>query len=337
MAARACVFLTLVALGGCVDLSHPWLLESDAAADAQRAPSPDRPPGDEKPLDPPDAPRDLLEQPDAPRAPDAPSPDASGPDQQRPDAPREAGPSDAGGCASDSDCETGSSCIAQVCDRLPDLALHWKLDETTGTQAQDDSGSGYHGTYAGVSAIPASSPSVPVLQFPDPASRSFVAASRQEVRLSSLPALLRRDNDVTLTAWFRGTEITDRSGYADIVSVGDGYILYIGRSTLGFIKRLVNRNYVFCSFSTTGHLDGRWHHLAGFTSAAGMRFFLDGTERCFVAQGGPVTYASSPVVLVGHDPDPSYGWYLDGNVDDVRVYTRVLSAAEILKLAAGGR
>jgi hypothetical protein len=247
------------------------------------------------------------------------------------------GPADSGGCVDDNACTGGSSCIDGACTALPGLALHWKLDETSGTQAGDSSGNNLHGTYGGSSGMPASSSSVPILRFPDPASRSFVASNRHEVRLSPLPAILQKSNEVTLSAWFRGTQVTDVSGYANIVSVGDGYVLYVGRTQLGFIKRLVNRNYVFCTYATSAHLDGSWHHLAGETSTAGMRFYFDGNEACFTAQGGAITYTTSPLLLVGRDPDPMYGWYLDGHVDDVRVYTRVLSSAEIMKLAGGWR
>ncbi len=353
MALRPCALLALVVLGACVDLTRPPLVKLDppeAAAD-ERSDAPDGAGAPDGPgaADGPGATDGQIPEPDANEPDGRPSadalvPDAAATDQaasaDAPPPPPDAPPADSApdsGCTSESQCTGGYSCIDNLCAALPGLALHWKLDETSGTRADDASGNGFHGTYGGSTGSPASSSSAPVLQYPNPASRTFVGSNRQEVRLGSLPAVLQRDNDVTLSAWFRATQVTDSMGYADVVSVGDGYILYVGRMNLGFIKRLVGRNYVFCSLSTTAHLDGRWHHMAGVTDSSGMKFFLDGTERCFVAQGGSITYAAAPVVLVGHDPDPAYGWYFDGNIDDVRAYTRVLSVAEIGKLAAGGR
>jgi Concanavalin A-like lectin/glucanases superfamily len=373
MSRRLRVTLALLSLCGCVDLSRPSALAeidlqdaADPEADgnsvlpdrpASEGPGPDlghpdggssdQPIADVPPADRPIA--DTAVPPDqpiadaAPPIPDAapPMPDAAPPDQPADlvpvDRPPDAMTDAAGSCSSEGDCGMGYSCIDQMCTAVPGLALHWKLDETSGSQAADDSGNAFQGTYGGATGIPAPVTAAPTLQFPNPGSRSFVGSSRQEVRLASLPMTLRRSNDVTVSAWVRASRVTDSSGYANIISVGDGYGLYIGRDSLGMFKRRVNRDYVFCQLGTTSHLDGQWHHLAGSTSTSGMRFFLDGTQRCSNSVGSTIEYAGTPVVLVGRDPDPAYGWYFEGEIDDARAYTRALSTAEIAKLGAGGR
>jgi hypothetical protein len=345
MSRRLRVSLALISLCGCVDLSRPSTL---AEVDLQDAAEPeadgnDQPIGDGASADQPIADGAPPDQPIADGAPpDQPIPDAAPPDQPADlvpvDRPADVATDAAGSCSNETQCGMGYSCIAQMCAALPDRALHWKLDETSGSQAADDSGNALHGTYGGATGMPASTTTAPTLQFANPGSRSFVAANRQEVRMASLPMTLRRTNDVTASAWVRATSVTDTSGYAGIVNLGDGYGLYIGRDSLGMFKRQVDRDYVFCQLrTTTSHLDGRWHHLAGTASTSGMRFFLDGTERCSNSVGGTIEYAATPVVLVGHDPDPAYGWYFEGEIDDVRAYTRVLSSAEITKLSSGGR
>jgi hypothetical protein len=360
--------VALLALCGCVDLTKPSpqvdlqdasmadLVERepdggaampDGPADQGLAPEVDFRDGggaDERNADRPAT--DLITS-DAPpadattdRAPvDAPSPDATPVDAPLPPDTAPDRPFDASGsCGSEGDCAMGLSCIDRVCAPLPGLALHWRLDETSGSRASDDTANGLHGTFGGAGSTPASTTAAPPLQFPNPASRSFVSLSGHEVRLGSLPLQLRRSNDVTITAWFRASRVTDSEGYAIILTVGDGYVLYIGETEVGFIKRLAGVDYVYCRLqNTSSHLDDEWHHLAGLTSTSGMKFFLDGMERDCPDGTGSITYSATPVVLVGRDPDINYGWFFDGEIDDVRVYTRVLSPAEVARLSAGAR
>ena len=193
---RPCVSLALVVLSGCVDLSRPASLASVEVVDAAIDVDPEEPDGPTRDGEEGDA----LVEPDTVRTsdgqpPDGPAPDARSPDVLSgaevppPDAVAADAPPDSGGCTTEAQCESGYSCINQVCGALPGLALHWTLDETSGTQAADASGNSFHGTYGGATGTPATSTSVPTMQFPDPASRSFVGTSRQEVRLTSLPAI----------------------------------------------------------------------------------------------------------------------------------------------------
>jgi hypothetical protein len=142
-------------------------------------------------------------------------------------------------------------------------------------------------------------------------------------------------NGVTLSAWFHSTTI-DRNGFSELVSVGDGYVLIMGDTQIGIMKRTAGTNYPWCPYATTAHLDGRWHHLAGVASDTGLKTYLDGVERCSNNNGAALAYSGTAELLVGRDPDPAYGYYFDGNIDDVRVYTRVLTPAEIGVLAGGG-
>jgi hypothetical protein len=239
-------------------------------------------------------------------------------------------------CTTSAECQMGFSCTSGACAVTPGRpVLYWALDEVDGTMAVDSSGNGFLGAFGGMAGNPVPSLDVPKMQFADPRSRVFVATSRQTVRLSPLPAALKVANGATVSAWFHATTI-DRTGYSEIVSVGDGYILIMGRTQLGIMKRTARSSYPWCPYSTTTHLDGRWHHLVGVASDTGLKTYLDGVERCSTNNGAALAYSDTAELVVGRDPDPTYGYYFDGNIDDVRVYTRVLTPAEIAVLAAGG-
>jgi len=78
---------------------------------------------------------------------------------------------------------------------------------------------------------------------------------------------------------------------------------------------------------------GVWHHLAGtWQSGDAVRLYIDGVlaETSSAAPSGSITYNSSFNTLIGFNDLDSV--YLDGVVDDVRVYNRALSADEIKRL-----
>lgn len=238
-------------------------------------------------------------------------------------------------CTSTGECQMGFSCSDGVCIAAAGRpVLHWTFDEADGATANDTSGNGFHGTYGGASGTPSPSTDVPAVQFPDPRSRTFVSTYRQTVRLAPLPGALKVSSGVTLSVWFRSSAASGSSGYAEIVSVGDGYILIFDRGYIGLMKR-TSRTYDWCWYATTRHVDGRWHHIAGVATATEIKTYVDGVERCSRINNAPITYSATPELVVGRDPDPRYPYYLDGAIDDLRIYTRVLSPTELTALAAG--
>ena len=241
-------------------------------------------------------------------------------------------------CTTPADCSSGASCIGAACVATQALQLYWSFDEASGALANDSSGQGHNGQYGGgVQGPPSASALVPALQFGDPRSRSFTAP-RMEVRLRNLPPALLPASNVTLAAWFRATAIADASGYGEIISVADGLALYLKDGVVGFGKRLGNQSYVGAEYSTTGHLDGKWHHVAGvFASPGGLTLFFDGVARATLPGTTPVAYGPTSDFLVGADMDPFFGAYFNGQLDEIRLYSRALPPAEVMGLAAGGR
>jgi hypothetical protein len=216
------------------------------------------------------------------------------------------------------------------------LQIYWSFDETSGLVATDMSGQNRNGTYGGAGAsFPSPSTSLAPLEFPNSGSRAFSGNDHNEVRLRSIPASLRPANNITISAWFRVTGFQP-SGFADVISVADGWVLYMSQSQLLFSKR-AGGVYVHCSASSGSHADGNWHHLAGVSTSTGMVLYLDGKVRDTNPSGSAASYSQTQDFLVGADIDPRYAYYFGGNIDEVRYYTRALSAAEIAALAAGGR
>ena len=84
-------------------------------------------------------------------------------------------------------------------------------------------------------------------------------------------------------------------------------------------------------------LDGRWHH-AAFVLEPGsrrMRLYVDGDEEYDVRYEDRIEHAGRTTLRVGNNGPRGHKGY-DGGLDDLRIYTRALSAAEVRSIADGG-
>ena len=85
-------------------------------------------------------------------------------------------------------------------------------------------------------------------------------------------------------------------------------------------------------------MDGNWHHVAGVASkTGGMKVYFDGVEVATAAtQIDDIIYTTTAHSFwVGRHGDGQIQWDFGGNIDEVRMYTRVLSPSEISALAQG--
>jgi hypothetical protein len=79
--------------------------------------------------------------------------------------------------------------------------------------------------------------------------------------------------------------------------------------------------------------------VAAVLSSSGMRLYVDGIERCSNNRNEGNIYDKGGDLYVGRHGNPDSGapedWDFDGNIDDVRIYNRALSADEAAAVAAG--
>jgi hypothetical protein len=219
------------------------------------------------------------------------------------------------------------------------LALYWKFDEAAnGTTALDSSGNHFDGLYTGVAGAPAASTSLPPVGFADPSSRSFALVNQQAVELAGAPSVLKPPNNLTIAVWYRATA-TDTQG-SEILSLGDQYLLRLQPAQLEWTKAVYSgadagTRYVHCFASVPNYLDGNWHHLAAVTTPAGMTLYFDGAVACSNTEGGDIAYTRGPDLWVGRHGTQKTTFDFDGNLDDLRLYTRALSADEVVGLFQG--
>jgi hypothetical protein len=241
-------------------------------------------------------------------------------------------------CAMTSECQGSAQCTAGAC-AVPDLVLYWKLDEAAGTTAEDASGNGLAGTYAGETGIPTPSAVLPPVKFLDGASRAFSSAGRQMVEIAPMPALLKPTGNVTLTAWYRATAVDVNGTGGEVISGGNNYLLRIRPGDVEYDKRATSggNEHIRCFAAVGNQLDGNWHHLALVIDDTQLRGYFDGVQRCATPTTAQNSYDLGTAFRVGRHGQTADSYDFDGNIDEVRVYRRALSPTDVAALAAGGR
>ena len=192
----------------------------------------------------------------------------------------------------------------------------WAFDEGSGATTADVSGNGNPGTINGASWTSAGR-NANALSFDGAGTTVEVAASTS----------LDLTTAMTLSAWIKPT--ASQSGWRTIVQRQiDAYFLNASNDT-GPLRPSGGGTFGgvtdFVSGSNPSPL-GVWTHVALTYDGSMMRLYVNGTQVATNAMTGSIEPGSSPLWIGCNQP---YGEYFNGLIDDVRVYNRSLSQAEV--------
>lgn len=76
-----------------------------------------------------------------------------------------------------------------------------------------------------------------------------------------------------------------------------------------------------------------WHHVAVTYDGSNMRIYVDGLPAASVPKTGLLTSSATAAVAIGNQPAGAGSRPFDGLIDDVRVYDRALTSAEIAAMS----
>jgi autotransporter-associated beta strand protein len=199
------------------------------------------------------------------------------------------------------------------------LRAWWRLNEASGTIADDTTGQSQDGTVAGGAAWVAGLIGN-ALSLDGVDDGAFVGNS----------AALTGTTDFTLSAWVK---MNPGSPAATIIQQREpGGLGYLGEYMLnvnagGTVNFFVyNSGYQFNLNTTASVTDGQWHLVSATRSGSAGTIYIDGVQAA--SGSGTVQPLVSLAVSIGYD-------YRDNNkrfsglLDDVRIYSRALSATEL--------
>ena len=205
----------------------------------------------------------------------------------------------------------------------------WKFDENAGTTAGDSSGGANAGTLTNAPAW-GGGPSSAALTFNG--STSYVAGSGRAVRTNAA---------FSVAAW---VNLTDTAGGADQAAVSQngthtygfmlGWNAASNKWTFNMTDSDVAAPVVKAQFSSLQAVPGAWTHLVGVYDQAANRIFLYVNGNVIGNATKTVYWDATGALQAGRMfANDAWAGHFNGKVDDVRVYNRALSAAQIADLA----
>jgi hypothetical protein len=204
------------------------------------------------------------------------------------------------------------------------LQAYWALDEASGSTASDSSGHGDTGTYVNSPTPTTDHPSV--ISYPDAESLSFNAASGQYVTMGTPANLPSGTAPRTICGWAKSAGIGGYGMFASYGTAANHSGFWIGANGTSLSAGSWGDDMP----DIPGFWDGNWHFIALTYDGTTAKLYADGVLK----ESAGKTWTLVPsVCYIGCYLNGGAFW--NGNVDDVRIYSRALSAAEVARLAGG--
>lgn len=187
----------------------------------------------------------------------------------------------------------------------------WQFNEGSGEVALDSSGNGYHGTWNGTS----------VNRYGEGKAGTYAAYFNgldDYVQLPNIGSM----TSFTIMGWIRGDgdSLTGATGYNSFTS---GRLLYTVSDSLSGGRRMLAQVGAGSHFSDSLMPRGQYHHIAYVYENSLSQWYINGVAN--TTNAGAVVFPSSPRI----GSEGSINYMMNGLIDDVRIYNRVLSAEEI--------
>ncbi len=213
--------------------------------------------------------------------------------------------------------EIGSNLTLLPVSRDSSLVGYWKFDETSGA-LYDSSGHGNSGTQSGGVTYGATGKVGNALSFD---------GSDDYVDCGNVAILNFTIGNFTVGAWIKTSDVASTI-FSKGSLAGSGYIFWINSGgTIGMSALTVESAWsdYFSSFNVN---DDKWHHVVFTRSGTSLAIYVDGVKSNLpTLNGNTISGASGYTAKIGKDL--AGGYEFNGLIDDVRIYNRALSGAEI--------
>ncbi|MCK5565122.1 MAG: hypothetical protein KAJ07_07725, partial [Planctomycetes bacterium] len=205
------------------------------------------------------------------------------------------------------------------------VVAYLRLDETTGAVAADDSTNGYDGTLINMDDsdwVPGNTGNA--LDFDGV--NDYVTIDGVCVAMAG--------GDVTVSAWMKAAALNPAMQFIIAInsSTGDNKLMFGTRANTATLSFADSEPVWYDTTATV--IDNTWHHIAYVLddSSNTVTIYVDGSEA--LSFTSTVSVVATDIFSLGQEYDTGMttGDFYDGQLDDVRVYDRALSEAEIIAL-----
>jgi hypothetical protein len=230
--------------------------------------------------------------------------------------------------ASSADLDNGSSLESG-------LVANWTFDGKDLTdKVYDRSGNGNNGYFINIGGSTSTSKTQGKLG--QAVTFSGVVDSNNYIDIPSSGSVADNLTNMSVSAWFKTTNSTAVQDIASKSNGGGAAGWEFQMGSLGNIAFYTeDGTHEKCNFSSQGYNDGAWHHAVATLSGGGsgtITLYVDGindTQNNCTGTGTVGSYSSSNDIWIG---DNLISTPFNGRLDDVRIYNRALSPAEVQRL-----
>jgi hypothetical protein len=203
-----------------------------------------------------------------------------------------------------------------------ELVGYWAFDDGSGTSAADSSGNANAGAWNGSGSHWATGKVGGAGQF---------NGTNDYVNIGDPPALrFNGATQLTVAAWVKRSSSEDVGGIVgNWTSLGsDGHLMYTSSNKVECVVKNTSETEFYASGGGVALPADVWTHVACDLDGSRIRIFFNGIEQASTVFTGTLKYTGQPVLIGLY----SAANYFTGEIDDLRIYSRALSAAEILAI-----
>jgi len=217
---------------------------------------------------------------------------------------------------------------------LDDLVGYWRLDDAPGsTMAHDWSGRANEGTLVGLNPTTAWTAGL--------AAGGLAVGAAGYVNVAPSTSIDSITDHVTLAGWAFLDATTPIMDYATIASrqylTGIDQHYHISINSRGEVATFFVKTETAASMrgAPTAVARQTWVHIAGTYDGITARLYVDGREVSNQPLTGRFVPDTTPIILGGNGNDAVVSELFPGRIDEIMLYRRALSAAEIVMLHEG--
>ena len=154
--------------------------------------------------------------------------------------------------------------------------------------------------------------------------------SSSDVTISGLSSMFGSKTTFSVSLWFKTTATGNRALFDDYTAQNYNLQLYLYDGNLNATVRFGNNDGNMTASSST-YNDGNWHHVVVTSNQTTYYTYVDGSQ--IRTWSAPVqTYSGgSPTPTIGA-ADGGTANYFDGEIDQVRIFNKQISASEVTTL-----